>query len=129
MKEHFMRFGDYIRQKRVENPREITMQDVATHLGVSLPYVSEVEKNRRNPFDGEKLEALADFLDMSEADKAKMYDLAGRESQAIPHDIKDTFLYEPVGDLARVALRRSKAGFITEEDWKAFLRQKENNND
>jgi hypothetical protein len=34
-------------------------------------------------------------------------------------------MYEKVGDLARYALRQSKAGFIEEEDWKTFIRQME----
>jgi hypothetical protein len=34
-------------------------------------------------------------------------------------------MYEEVGDLARFALRQSKAGFITEEDWKSLIRKAE----
>ncbi len=124
MKDHYIRFGEFIKKKRLEDPRELTMQDIATHLGVSLNYISEVEKSRRPPLIPRKLESLAEFLKLSDEDKARMYDLAGRESQGLPHDIKDTFLYEPAGEFARVALRRSQAGFITEEDWKKFISDK-----
>ena len=36
-------------------------------------------------------------------------------------------MYEEVGNLARLALRQSKAGNITEEDWKRFIRESEAN--
>lgn len=54
-----------------------------------------------------------------------MFDLAARENREVPYDIEDTLMHESVGDLARFALRRSKAGFITEEDWKTLIRQSE----
>ena len=34
-------------------------------------------------------------------------------------------MYENVGDLIRYAARQTKAGFIKEEDWKKFIREKE----
>jgi len=125
MKEKHMRFGDYIRKKRLADPRELTMQDVADQLGFSMSYISEIENNRKRPFDGEKLEQLALFLNLSEYETSLMFDLAGRESRGVPHDIEDTLMYEDVGDLIRYATRQSKAGFIKEEDWKTFIRDME----
>ena len=120
-----MRFGDYIRKKRLADSRELTMQDVADHLGISLSYMSMVENKHKRPFDGETLELLAEFLRLTEEETALMYDLAGREHRGVPYDIEDTLMYEDVGDLIRYAARQSKAGFIQEEDWKTFIRQME----
>ena len=125
MKDKHMRFGDYIRKKRLADPRELTMQNVADHLELSLSYMSDVENRRKRPFAGEKLEQLAEFLNLSEEDTALMFDLASRESREVPFDIEDTLMYEGVGDLIRYATRQSKAGFIQEEDWKTFIRQME----
>jgi len=125
MKEKNMRFGDYIRKKRLADPRELTMQDVAEHLGYTLQYISLIENGNKKPFEGEKLEQLAEFLKLSEKETALMFDLASRENHEVPYDIEDTFMYEEVGDLIRYATRQSKAGFIKEEDWKTFLRQME----
>jgi len=125
MKDKHMRFGDYIRKKRLADSRELTQQDVADHLGISLSYMSAVENRRKHPFAGDKLEQLAQFLNLSEAETALMYDLASRESHEVPYDIEDTLMYEEVGDLIRYATRQSKAGFIAEEDWKTFIRQME----
>ena len=125
MKDKHMRFGDYIRKKRLADSRELTMQDVADHLGISLSYMSMVENKHKRPFDGETLELLAEFLRLTEEETALMYDLAGREHRGVPYDIEDTLMYEDVGDLIRYAARQSKAGFIQEEDWKTFIRQME----
>ena len=66
MKEKNMYFGEYIRKKRLADPRELTMQDVADHLGISLSYMSAIENRRKAPFSGDKLEALAEFLQLTD---------------------------------------------------------------
>lgn len=125
MKEKHMRFGDYIRKKRLADPREVTMQHVADHLDISLSYMSAIENCHKPPFGEDKLELLAEYLNFTEEEKAMMYDLAGRALRGVPYDIEDTFMHEEIGDLARYALRQSKAGFIEEEDWKKFIREME----
>lgn len=125
MKEKNLYFGEYIRKKRLADPRELTMQDVADHLGISLSYMSAIENRRKPPLDEDKLKSLADFLRLTEDEAALMFDLVGRETREVPYDIQDTFMYDEVGDMARYALRQSKAGFIKEADWKAFIRKAE----
>jgi len=120
-----MYFGEYIRKKRLDDPRELTMKDVADHLGISISYMAAVENRRKAPFDGDRLESLAEFLKLSEDETALMFDLAGKENREVPYDLQDTFMYDEVGELARYALRQSKAGVIKEADWKAFIRQAE----
>ena len=122
-----MRFGDFIKRKRMNDPREITQSDIAKALGISLSLLSEIENRRRRPFDSDKIEKFVEFLGLTEEDKARLFDLASRESREIPSDIEDIFMYERVGELARFALRQSKAGNITEEDWKRFIRESEAN--
>ena len=125
MNDKRMRFGDFIRKKRLADPRELSMNDVAEHLGVSQSYISMVENRYKRPFDGEMLEKLAKFLNFTEEEKALMYDLASRENGEVPYDLEETFMYEEVGDLARYALRQSKKGVFKEEDWKTFIRETE----
>ena len=128
MNEKYMTFGDYIRKKRQADPRELTMLDVAKHLGLSVSYMSDVENRRKRAFDGETLERLAEFLNLTEEETARMFDLAGRENRDVPYDIEDTLMYEEVGELARYALRQSKKGVFKEEDWKTFIRETEKKN-
>jgi transcriptional regulator with XRE-family HTH domain len=122
-----MRFGDFIKKKRQNDPRELTLSDLSKELGISLSFLSDIENRRRRPFDPEKIEHFARFLGLTEEEKALMYDLASHENREVPSDIEDIFMYEEVGDLARFALRQSKAGNATEEDWKRFIREIEAN--
>ena len=123
MREENMRFGQFIRAKRLADRRELTQKDVADRLGISLTLLSDIEKNRRKPFDSEKIEAFCEFLELSDSDRSRMYDLAARETGEVPSDIDDTFMYSDIGDMARHALRLSNAGVIREEDWRDFIRQ------
>ena len=56
----YANFGEFISKKRVE--KKITLRKMADMLGVSAPFLTDVEKDRRNPFDMEKLTQLAPDL-------------------------------------------------------------------
>jgi transcriptional regulator with XRE-family HTH domain len=57
-----MPFGELIRaRRRVLNK---SLQDVAKAVGVTVVYVSEVERGKRPPFTNERLPALAKVLEM-----------------------------------------------------------------
>ena len=122
-----MRFGDFIKRKRMGDPRELTLSDMAKELGISVSFLSDIENRRRRPFDPEKMEIFARFLNLTEEETARMYDLASYENGEVPWDIEDTLMYDEVGTLARFALRQTKAGNATEEDWKRFIREIEAN--
>ncbi|MEW5920532.1 MAG: helix-turn-helix transcriptional regulator [Bacillota bacterium] len=123
MKEQYMRFGDFIKKKRLSDPRELTLKDMSERLGMSIGMLSDIENNRKKPFDSDKIEKFAEILGLSEEDKAKMYDLAARERNQIPADLEDIMMYDNIGEMARFALRQSNAGVVTEEDWKKFIRE------
>lgn len=86
MREKNMRYGQFLRSKRVSDGRELTLKDVAEELGVSVSFVSDVEQGRRKPYDEEKTRKLVEFLRFTEEDVALMYDLASRENSKIPRD-------------------------------------------
>lgn len=119
-----MRFGDYIKKKRLDHPDELTLKEVSKMLGISLSFLSEVENNRRKPFDKEKIELFVEKLGLNEEEKATIYDLAARDRKEVPSDIEDIMMYGKIGDMARLALRKSNTGEISEEDWKQFIREK-----
>ena len=128
MKEVYMRFGEYIRKKRQDDPRELTLHEISKVIGISLTYLSDIEAGRKRPFDTEAIEKFCAYLDLDDDEKARLYDLAAKEKKAVPADIEDVLMYEPIGELARFALRQSNAGNITEEDWKKFIRDAEASN-
>ena len=127
MQKKRMRFGDFIKHKRLSDPRELRQADVADALDISVGYLSDIERRQRNPFDPEKIEKFVEFFSLSEEDKARIYDLASHENREVPSDIEDVLMYEEVGDMARFALRQFKAGNLEEEDWKQLIRKAEEN--
>lgn len=122
MHEKYMRYGQFLRVRRLSDSRELTLRDVAEVLGVSVSFVSDVEQGRRKPYDEVKTQKLIDFLKFTEEDIALMYDLAARENSRIPRDLDEIMMYSEAGDMARFALRMTKKGLVNEDDWRQFIR-------
>ncbi len=123
MQEKNMRFGEFIKSRRIRDEREITLKTMADVLGLSLSMLSDIERNRRKPFDSTKIEKFCEYLNLPPEDRATMYDLAARENGDIPSDIDDIMMHSEIGDMARFALRMSNQGVADEEDWKQFIRE------
>jgi len=123
MKEKYMQFGEYIKQKR--KSKEYTITQVAEHIGVSRAFLCDVENKRRAPLDGEKMELFAKYLSLSEEETALLFDLASQYNRNVPYDIADIFIHEEVGELARIALRLSKECTEPEAKWKQLIRELE----
>ena len=124
MYEDINTFGKFIREKRLD-AGDVMLKDIGYAVGVSLSYYSDIEHDRRNPGEGFDYEALAKLLKLSESEKAHMYDLAGKCRKTVPEDIEDVMMNTESGNMARMALRMTKAGIAKEDDWKEFIRQLE----
>jgi transcriptional regulator with XRE-family HTH domain len=77
-------FGEYIRRQR--ELHELTMRQLADMVGISNPYLSQIERGLREPSE-RVLEAIADNLEMS-AETLKRYktraaDEAGEEPAVV----------------------------------------------
>lgn len=112
----YKNFGDFITQKRCE--KEITMRQLATELDVSAPFLSDVEKDRRNPFDIEKLEIVAKFLELSDEDRNIMMDLAGKKRETVAPDLP---AYIMGRDYVCTALRTARDLGASEKEWQKFI--------
>ena len=121
MQENNMRYGRFLRSKRVSDSRELTLRDVAEALGVSISFASDVEQGRRLPYDEEKTQKLIKFLHLSEEDIAKMYDLAARENSRIPQDLDDIMVYSEAGEMAWFSVSMTKKGVVNDDDWRRFI--------
>lgn len=107
-------FGAYIARKRIE--KDVKLKPIAEKLGVSVTYLSDIIKGRRNPPDKEGLEALAISLDLDENERNEMFDLAGRERSQVSPDLPEYIMDENIPS-ARVALRRAKNGGLGDDFW------------
>ena len=124
MYENTNTFGRFVREKRLD-AGDVTLKDIGYAVGVSLSYYSDIEHDRRNPGEGFDYETLAKLLKLSESEMAHMYDLAGKCRKTVPEDIEDVMMNTESGNMARMALRMTKAGIAKEDDWKEFIRQLE----
>lgn len=107
-------FGAYIAQKRIE--KDVKLKPIADKLGVSVTYLSDIIKGRRNPPDIDGLEALAEILGLSEEEKNVMLDLAGRERNQVSPDLPEYIMDETLPN-ARVALRRARNAKLGDDFW------------
>lgn len=112
-------FGAYIAQKRLE--KDVKLKPIAEKLGVSVTYLSDIIKGRRNPPDIDGLEALAEILGLTEEEKNIMFDLAGRERNQVSPDLPEYIMDETLPN-ARVALRRARNAKLGDDFWKEVNR-------
>ena len=116
MEMKYSNFGEFITQKRKE--KEITLREMAKKLDITPPYLSDVEKDRRNPFNMEKLELLAKLLNLSEDDKVKMLDLAGKKRGEVAPDLPNYIMER---DYVSAALRTARDLEAGEKEWQEFI--------
>lgn len=109
-------FGGFVAQYRKQHG--YTMRKFADMIGVTAPYLSDIEKGRRAAPDG-KLEEIAAALRLSRVERERMFDLAAltRDNQVSA----DLTGYIMETDLARVALRRAKERDLSESQWRSII--------
>lgn len=107
-------FGAFIARKRLE--KDIKLKPIAERLGVSVTYLSDIIKGRRNPPDIDGLEAIAEALNLDENERNEMFDLAGRERNQVSPDLPEYIMDEALPS-ARVALRRAKNQSLGDDFW------------
>lgn len=117
MSNNYLNFGDFIAQKR--EGKKITLREMAKKLGITPPYLSDVEKDRRNPFDLDKLDLLASILLLSEEEKIVMLDLAGKKRNEVAPDLPEYIMER---EYVSAALRTARDLDAGEEEWLEFVK-------
>lgn len=109
-------FGGFVAERRKQ--RGYTMRRFADMIGVTAPYLSDIEKGRRAAPEG-KLEKIAAVLRLSRVERERLFDLAAltRDNQVSA----DLTGYIMETDLARVALRRAKERNLSESEWRSII--------
>ena len=118
MEDTYKNFGEFLQKKREE--KKITLRKMAEKLGFSAPFLSDVEKDRRNPPDIDKLELIANVLDLNEEEKAEMMNLAGQKRNSVAPDLPDYIMGR---DYVSSALRTARDLDADETDWLAFVEE------
>ena len=87
MNTKYQNFGEFLQRKRTE--KQITLRKMAEMIGITTPYLTDIEKDRRNPPEMEKLELISQILMLNDEDKTTMYDLAGKKRNTVAPDLPD----------------------------------------
>lgn len=118
MSKNYLNFGDFIAQKREE--KKISLREMAKNLDVTPPYLSDVEKDRRNPLSLKRMELLANILLLSEDEKITMLDLAGKKRHEVAPDLPEYIMDR---DYVSAALRTARDLDAGEEEWLEFVKE------
>ena len=111
-------FGTFLKEKRED--RNVTLRELARKLEVSAPFLSDVEKGRSAPLTKERLERVAEVLDLSQDERNEMYDIVGKQRNTVAPDVSD---YVMGRDYVAVALRKARDANFGEEDWQRFIEE------
>lgn len=118
MNTQYLNFGDFLQRKRTE--KKITIRKMAEMLGITAPYLNDIEKDRRNPPEMEKLELISQILMLSDEDKTTMFDLAGKKRNSVAPDLPDYIMER---DYVAAALRTARDLDAGEAEWLNFVEE------
>ena len=109
-------FGDFLHAKRIQ--MKLSYRDLAESIDVTAPYLSDIEKGRRNAPVMEKLQKISKLFGLSENEEALMFDLAGKKKNDLPPDLPN---YIIGNEEVVAALRTARDLGANEEDWQRFV--------
>lgn len=118
MNANTMNFGAFLQRKREE--KGITLRKMAEMLGFSAPFLSDVEKDRRNPPELAKLELIAQILGLTYEEQETMYNLAGKKRDSVAPDLPEYIMSR---DYVAAALRTARDLDAGEEEWLRFVQE------
>ena len=111
-------FGELLLQLREKH--DVTLRELARKIGVSAPFLSDVEKDRKAPLTAEKLEKVAIALGLSSEEKIQLFDIAGKQRKTIAPDLP---AYIMERDYVSIALRTARDLDAGEAEWQKFIEE------
>lgn len=119
-------FGEYINQMRKgrgPGGEDVLLRDLAEAMGgISLPYLSDILKGRRNPPEKQQLLAISKALSMTPEEEDRLMDLAGNERQQTAPDLTEVVM-DQEAPYVRVALRTARRKGLGNAFWKQIVDQ------
>ena len=86
-------FGQLLKNLRMGT--KVTQQAVADFCNITKQYMSDIEKGRNDPPQGELLKKMAEFFNLSGDSKKDFFDTAARVRGDVAVDIKDILINNP----------------------------------
>ena len=118
MSTQYQNFGEFLQKKR--EAKQITLRKMAEMLKMSAPYLSAIEKGRRNPPEMDKLDQIAQILLLSDEERTVMLDLAGKMRNSVAPALPEYIMER---DYVSAALRTARDLDASEADWLRFVEE------
>lgn len=118
--ENNLTFGEFLKEKR--KSQKISLRELAKLLGISPPYMSDIENDHRNPPDKTKLDKIAQLLNFDQDERNQLYDLAATskiKSYVVSPDLAE---YIMGNEKLRIALRKAKDKKISDKQWEGVIK-------
>ena len=114
-----MNFGEKLKSIRVE--KDISLRKLAEKLGVSAPYLSDVERGK--PLSGEYIDRVAEVLNLTPEERQSLFDAAA----AVRGDVvaSDVILYAGEVKNVSAALRKARELNLGDEEWLQIIEDME----
>lgn len=109
-------FGELLTQLREKKDK--TLRELARAIGVSAPFLSDVEKGRRSALTAERIDKVAEVLQLDQDERNALFDTAGKQKNSIPPDLPDYIMEH---EFVSAALRTARDLDASEEEWKRFV--------
>ena len=111
-------FGEFLQTKREQ--QKITLRQLAEKLDLSAPFLSDVEKGRRNSLDMDRLVMLRKILNLSDEEYETMLNLAGKQRKTVAPDLPEYIMER---DYVSAALRTARDLDAGEAEWQRFVEE------
>lgn len=114
-------FGEFLQTEREQ--QKITLRQLAEKLDLSAPFLSDVEKGRRNSLDMDRLVMLRQILNLSDEEYETMLNLAGKQRKTVAPDLPEYIMER---DYVSAALRTARDLDADEAEWQRFVEELKN---
>ncbi|MCI2205139.1 MAG: helix-turn-helix domain-containing protein [Oscillospiraceae bacterium] len=98
--------------------KDVTLRELARGIGVSAPFLSDVEKGRRAALTAERIEKVVVVLHLDEEEATALYNAAGKQKNSIPPDLPEYIMEH---EYVSAALRTARDLDASEEEWQRFV--------
>ncbi len=114
-------FGEKLKSIRIE--KGVSLRNLADKLGVSAPYLSDVERGQRKPLSGEHIDKIADVLGLTPEERQSLFDAAAEtRGDAVASDV---ILYAGEVKNVSAALRKARELNLGDEEWLQIIEEME----
>ena len=116
-----MNFGEKLKSMRIE--KGISLRKLAESIGVSAPYLSDVERGQRSSLSAEHLVRVGDALSLSEEERRDLFDCAANSrGEAVASDV---LMYAGEVKTVSAALRKARELNLGDEEWLQIIEEME----